>query len=87
MFWAYCHDDNRANLKVGMIIAVPFTPIRGQGPSGAILQSILVMAKLLRILVELTFADLMTGSIIMEPRIRRFGVGIAISPYVSLDLG
>lgn len=23
MFWAYCHDSNRANLKVGMIIAVP----------------------------------------------------------------
>lgn len=23
MFWSYCHDSNRANLKVGMIIAVP----------------------------------------------------------------
>lgn len=23
MFWAYCRDSNRANLKVGMIIAVP----------------------------------------------------------------
>lgn len=23
MFWAYCHDSNRANLKVGMIVAVP----------------------------------------------------------------
>lgn len=23
MFWAYCHDSNLANLKVGMIIAVP----------------------------------------------------------------
>lgn len=23
MFWAYCHDNNRANLKVGMIVAVP----------------------------------------------------------------
>ena len=23
MFWSYCHDSNRANLKVGMIVAVP----------------------------------------------------------------
>lgn len=87
MFWSYCHDSNRANLKVGMIIAVPSTPALGRALGGAILQSILVMAKLLRTLVELTFAGLMTGSITMEPRTRRFGVGIAISPFVSLDLG
>lgn len=23
MFWAYCHDSNRAYLKVGIIVAVP----------------------------------------------------------------